>query len=108
MEDKRFKKNDEGFVCAVCSHTVEPLKYSSRDHCPKCLSSLHVDILPGDRKNPCRGILKPVQTLPDAKKGFIIVYKCEKCGESVRCRAALQGDTPDDMSLLIKLTKADF
>ena len=85
-----------------------PLKYSSRDHCPRCLSSIHIDNLPGDRANPCRGILKPIQTLPDSKKGFIIVYKCEKCGETVRCRAALQGDSPDDMNLLIKLTNAGF
>ena len=108
MEEKRFRKNDDGFVCAVCGADVVPLKYSSRDHCPKCLSSLHVDVQPGDRNNPCRGILKPVQALPDAKKGFIIVYKCEKCNETVRCRAALQGDAPDDMNLLIKLTRADF
>lgn len=108
MEDKRFRKNDEGFTCAVCGHEVLPLKYSSRDHCPHCLSSIHIDILPGDRANPCRGILKPIQTLPDSKKGFIIVYKCEKCGETVRCRAALQGDTPDDMNLLIKLTNTGF
>lgn len=108
MEDKRFRKNDEGFICAVCGHKVSPLKYSSRDHCPKCLSSIHIDILPGDRANPCKGILKPIQTLPDSKKGFIIIYKCEKCGETVRCRAALQGDTPDDMNLLIKLTNAGF
>ncbi len=108
MEEKRFRKNDEGFVCAVCNAQVPPLKYSSRDHCPKCLSSLHVDVLPGDRANACRGVLKPVQVLPDSKKGFIIVYKCEKCGETVRCRAALQGDCPDDMSLLIRLTRAEF
>ena len=74
MEDKRFRKNDEGFICAVCGHKVSPLKYSSRDHCPKCLSSIHIDILPGDRANPCKGILKPIQTLPDSKKGFIIIY----------------------------------
>ncbi len=108
MEDKRFKKNDEGFVCRVCGFNVPPLKYSSRDHCPKCLSSIHIDVLPGDRKNECLGTLVPVQTLPDAKKGFIIVYKCEKCGETVRCRAALQGDMPDDTDLLIRLTNTEF
>ena len=107
MEQKRFSKNDNGFVCAVCNKAVPPLKYSSRDHCPYCLSSLHVDVLPGDRQNSCKGILKPVQVLPDAKKDFIIVYKCEKCGESVRCRAAMSGECPDDMALLIKFTNAE-
>ncbi len=108
MQSKRFKKNDESFICAVCKKKVEPLKYSSRDHCPYCLSGLHVDIFPGDRNNSCKGILKPIQTLPDAKKGFIIIYKCEKCNEIVRCRAAIHGETPDSTELLIKLTKADF
>jgi len=108
MEEKRFRKNDEGFICAVCGHEVKPLKYSSRDHCPRCLSSIHIDIKPGDRANPCRGILKPIQVLPDPKKDFIIIYRCEKCGETVRCRAAMQGDSPDDMSLLIKLTRAEI
>lgn len=105
---KRFTKNDNGFICRVCGREVPPLKYSSRDHCPWCLSSIHIDVMPGDRANECLGTLKPVQVLPDAKKDFIIVYKCEKCGESVRCRAAMSGDTPDDMALLIKLTNAEF
>ena len=104
MEGKRFVKNDNGFVCLHCGEMVLPMGKSSRDHCPKCLYSLHVDILPGDRANPCRGKLKPVQCLPDAKKGFILVYRCEKCGQTVRCRAALDCQQPDDQAKLIKLT----
>ena len=37
MEEKRFKNKDEGFICENCNKTVEPLKYTSRDHCPYCL-----------------------------------------------------------------------
>lgn len=103
-EGKRFRKNDGGFVCLYCGRTVPPLGYTSRNHCPFCLFSLHVDIQPGDRANPCRGLLRPVKTEPDPKKGFVIVHRCEKCGKTVRCRAALRGDTPDDPELLIKLT----
>ncbi len=103
MEEKRFVKNDEGFVCAHCGARVEKLGYSSRDHCPVCLYSLHVDKLPGDRQNPCRGQLRPVQSLPDAKKGFIIVYRCEACGKTVRCRAARD----DDGDKLIALTAGE-
>ena len=100
LESKRFCKNDDGFVCVHCGRTVPPLGYSSRNHCPYCLYSLHVDIMPGDRKNPCRGELVPVQSLPDPKKGFVIVFRCEKCGKTVRNRAAAD----DDTDLLIKLT----
>ncbi len=97
---RNFKKNDSGFVCANCGAEVPPLGYTSRDHCNKCLHSLHVDIIPGDRENECKGTLVPVQSLPDAKKGFIIIYKCAKCGDTVRNMAARD----DDTELLIKLT----
>ena len=103
MEEKRFKKNDNGFICEVCKKEVSPLHYTSRNHCPYCLSSLHVDVMPGDRKNTCRGVLRPVQTLPDAKKGFIIVFRCEKCGEIVRNKCA----DDDNTSLLLKLTNPE-
>ena len=103
-EEKRFRKNDRGFVCLHCGRTVPPLGYTSRNHCPFCLWSLHVDVLPGDRANPCRGLLRPVKTEPDPKKGFVIVHRCEKCGATVRCKAALRGNAPDDNDLLIQLT----
>ena len=100
MEQKRFTKNDSGFVCENCGAQIPPLSYSSRDHCSRCLCSLHVDINPGDRANSCRGLLVPTSAEPDAKKGFIINYKCKKCGAALRCRAA----SDDDTELLIKLT----
>ena len=69
MEKKRFAKNDAGFVCAHCGKTVLPLGVSSRDHCPFCLWSVHVDINPGDRSNDCGGMMRPVRTGPAGKKG---------------------------------------
>lgn len=105
MEEKRFQKNDNGFICKSCGFEVEPLGVTSRDHCPRCLCSIHVDINPGDRANDCLGILRPVQVLPDPKKGYIIVYKCDKCGATVRNKAAYPAKIqPDDIDLLIKLT----
>ena len=104
MENKRFTKNDSGFICKNCGREVTPLGYTSRNHCPYCLCSLHVDINPGDRANDCGGILRPIQSLPDPKKGFVIVHRCERCGAVVRNKAALEGDTPDDNDLLIRLT----
>ena len=81
---KNFTKNDEEFICENCGAKVNPLGYSSRDHCPHCLCSKHVDINPGDREAECRGLLKPIQVLPDSKKGYIIIYRCTKCGEERR------------------------
>ena len=105
METKRFKKNDDGFICANCGLEVQPLGYSSRNHCPRCLCSLHVDIMPGDRQNSCGGILRPVRVLPDPKKGYVIIHRCDKCGEERRNRAANEAPVqPDDVDLLIRLT----
>lgn len=108
METKRFSKLDNGFVCENCGKEVPPLGYTSRNHCPYCLYSKHVDINPGDRLNDCGGMLVPVQTLPDPKKGFIIIFKCKKCGKTVRNIAALgKTKVPDNKSLLIKLTNPE-
>ncbi|MBR5227447.1 MAG: RNHCP domain-containing protein [Clostridia bacterium] len=79
-----FIKNDEGFICKNCGHEVEKLKYTSRDHCNKCLYSLHVDIFPGDRLNECKGLLKPVCILDTGKKKMQIEYTCTKCKATVR------------------------
>ncbi len=105
LQEKRFQKNDAGFQCTNCGFQVLPLGTSSRNHCPKCLCSLHVDINPGDRANPCKGLLRPVSAIPDAKKGYIILQKCDKCGEICRNRAAHDAKIqPDDLRLLIALT----
>ena len=113
MEQKRFTKNDDSFICKNCGFEVKPLGYSSRNHCPKCLCSLHVDINPGDRANTCGGILRPIRVEPDPKKGYIIIHKCDKCGEEGNNKAALKltakdnlpQEQYDDEELLIKLTK---
>lgn len=104
MTEKRFRELDEGFLCSHCGETIPPNEVTSRDHCPKCLYSLHVDINPGDRANPCGGVLRPVSAEPHPKKGFVILYRCEKCGQKVRNKAALTGKMPDDTEKIIKLT----
>ena len=105
MESKRFSKNDSGFICKNCGREVLPLGYTSRNHCPFCLCSLHVDINPGDRANLCRGILRPIRTEPDAKKGFVIIHRCDRCGATVRNKSAHEAKVqPDDTDLLIRLT----
>ena len=96
---KQFTKRDESFICENCGKEVNKLGYTSRDHCNHCLCSIHIDNMPGDRANECHGILRPVQVLLDNKKGgYVIEYKCERCGEERRNKAA----DDDDMNLLIK------
>ena len=94
-------KNDNGFVCRNCGKEVTPLGYTSRDHCPYCLHSIHIDIIPGDRANACLGTLVPMSVEPSAKKGYVIVYKCSKCGEFKRNKAA----DDDDFEEMLRIAK---
>ena len=68
MDSKRFQKKDSGFICGHCGKKVEPLGFTSRNHCPFCLWSRHLDELPGDRASECGGLMEPVSAQPDAKK----------------------------------------
>lgn len=78
---KKFNMMDETFICENCGEEVDKLKYTARDHCPFCLYSKHVDINPGDRKNNCHGLLKPIG-IEKFKDTFKIIYVCEKCNET--------------------------
>lgn len=109
METKRFAKNDSGFICGYCGKEVLPLKETSRNHCPFCLHSKHLDINPGDRAADCKGDMEPISAAPDPKKGFIITHRCTKCGALRRNKAVPEAKVqPDNMDLLIKLTVNDF
>lgn len=99
-ENRSFVEIDEEFICENCGKKVTKLGYSCRNHCPYCLHSKHVDVKPGDRQEKCHGDLEPVSMFPDAKKGYVIVFKCKKCGEIRRNKAAKD----DDMNLLIDLS----
>jgi len=97
---KVFTKNDNAFICKACGKQVPPLGYSSRNHCPYCLASLHVDINPGDRACDCGGIMYPVAVTPHPKQGYIITHKCSVCQKVGNNRCAAD----DDVALLIKYT----
>ena len=96
---KLFTKNDNSFICEHCKKEVQPLSYTSRDHCPYCLYSKHVDINPGDRLNTCMGLLKPIG-IEKFKGTYKIVYKSEKCGETHKNIMAKD----DDNDLIIELS----
>ena len=100
MEHKSlFTKIDESFICENCGKKVEKLGYTCRNHCRYCLHSKHVDINPGDRAETCQGDLEPIG-LEIGKKGYVIVFKCKKCGKIRKNKAA----EDDDMNLIIKLS----
>ena len=99
---KKFNMIDESFVCENCGYETSKLNYTARDHCPKCLYSKHVDIMPGDRMNPCQGLMKPIG-IEKYKNTYKIIYKCSKCQQIHKNIMA----NDDDYDLIIKLSVSD-
>lgn len=96
---KRFTMKNENFTCENCRMEVSKASNTARDHCPYCLYSKHLDILPGDRKNTCHGLMEPIG-IEKFKNTFKILYKCQKCGDIHKNIANLE----DNMDLLITLS----
>lgn len=72
-----FIKKEEDFICEKCGFEVVGNGYTN--HCPQCLWSKHVDISPGDRREMCGGLMKPIN-IEKRGKEYTIIHKCIKCG----------------------------
>lgn len=96
---KRFNMIDEKFKCMNCGMDVDTLNYTARDHCPRCLYSRHVDVMPGDRQNKCMGLMMPIG-IEKYKNTYKIIYKCLSCGEVHKNIMAQD----DDYDMIVKLS----
>lgn len=90
---------DEAFSCFNCSFAVPLGGRRPRDHCPRCLFSRHVDVVPGDRAANCDGALVPVGA-EQTGKGWMILYCCEQCGMTRRNRFLDDVSDPDSQAVL--------
>lgn len=99
--ERKFTEIDEEFICENCGKRIEKLGYSCRNHCNYCLYSKHVDINPGDRLETCHGLLEPIGIEMSNKKGYVIIYKCKKCGQIRKNKAAKD----DDFNMILKISK---
>jgi hypothetical protein len=96
MVGKHFQRTPEDFTCEWCGAEVKGTGYT--DHCPNCLASKHVDINPGDRASPCQGKMIPISAIYKGGE-FTINYRCERCHEKKRVKAA----EDDNKDLLVQL-----
>lgn len=86
---------NEPFICEHCGKKVSKSDYTARDHCPYCLYSKHVDNNPGDRMNPCKGLLVPIG-IEKFKQSYKIIYRCEKC-QTIHKNIALRDDNIEEI-----------
>ena len=96
---------NDGFVCGHCRREVLPLTQGSfRNHCPYCLWSRHVDVVPGDRAESCRGLMEPVGVEGTTATGWTIHHRCSRCRATRAIRAALDDpQQPDDWDRIVEL-----
>ncbi|MET9620505.1 RNHCP domain-containing protein [Streptomyces sp. NPDC006464] len=74
----------DAFRCVGCRLDV-PLAApgtAHRNHCPHCLTSLHVDRrIPGDRAAECRGRMAALSMSVRTDGEWMIIHSCLSCGE---------------------------
>jgi ribosome biogenesis GTPase / thiamine phosphate phosphatase len=91
----------DSFTCRHCNWAVagEAAGTDHRNHCPRCLWSLHLDDRPGDRASGCRGEMEPIAI--HARRGgeWSVLQRCTECGVIKANRIA--GD--DNEWLLLQL-----
>ncbi|MCP2258129.1 RNHCP domain-containing protein [Streptoalloteichus tenebrarius] len=84
LPDRRGSAHTDAFRCVGCRLDV-PLSApgtAHRNHCPHCLTSLHVDRrIPGDRDADCRGRMEAMglSVRPDGE--WMLIHHCLECGE---------------------------
>ena len=108
---KHFKKGyykthacTDSFTCKQCGRLVVSAGAGSdhRNHCPNCLSSLHVDIEPGDRASDCGSLMEPVAVWVRKNGEWAIIHRCRRCGKLSSNRVAADDNPMKLMSIALK------
>lgn len=95
---QNFKRRIENFVCENCGEKVAGNGFTN--HCPCCLFSKHVDIMPGDRAEECGGLMEPIGL--ELEKGkYVITQKCLKCGRIWRNESRPEDDISQFLTSLL-------
>lgn len=111
LNAKHLKKTDyrhdactESFTCKVCGRLIAPEGAGSRhrNHCPRCLSSVHVDDTPGDRASLCGGIMDPIGVWVRKDGEWAVIHRCRSCGALRANRIAADDNPALLMSIAVK------
>ena len=91
---RNFTRTVEDFTCVHCGLPVRGDGYTN--HCPRCLWSRHVDVVPGDRAERCGGAMRPV-AVEVRGAGYAVRHRCEGCG-AVRSTRAHVADSVEALT----------
>ncbi len=94
----------QSFICSTCGRKVfsEGAGSKHRNHCPHCLSSLHLDNIPGDRASGCGGIMEAIGVWVRKDGEWAIIHRCKKCGHLSSNRIAADDNPAKLLSIALK------
>ncbi len=92
------------FTCRACGRSVTPggAGTDHRNHCPYCLSSMHVDNEPGDREATCHGTMDAIAVWVRKGGEWAIVHRCRTCGKMDSNRIAADDNPMKLMALAMR------
>ena len=92
------------FICRKCGRLVVSAGAGSshRNHCPNCLTSLHLDVEPGDRAADCGGLMEPVAVWVRKGGEWAMIHRCGRCGALHSNRVAADDNPMKLMSIAMK------
>jgi RNHCP domain len=98
VQTPKFQRRIEDFKCEHCGALVHGGGFTN--HCPVCLWSMHVDINPGDRAEPCQGLMEPI-AVERKRDEYRIKFRCRRCGQERWNKAAPE----DDFEVLLQIAR---
>lgn len=92
------------FNCRSCGARVELSGAGSehRNHCPRCLCSVHLDNEPGDRAADCGGVMEPIGVWVRRDGEWALIHRCRSCGAFSSNRIAADDDPLKLMSIAVR------
>lgn len=88
--------------CAARPVAPEGAGSRHRNHCPKCLSSVHEDHAPGDRASLCKGIMDPIGVWVRKNGEWALIHRCRSCGAIHSNRVAADDNPALLMSIAVR------
>ena len=69
------------FQCDHCHELVEQYAPGTRhrNHCPRCLWSVHLDDQAGDQAAGCGEMMEPVAVQVRANGEWLLIHRCKRC-----------------------------
>ncbi|AIE85127.1 ribosome small subunit-dependent GTPase A [Fimbriimonas ginsengisoli] len=110
-EDEPPDERRPSFACQACGSEIPRGGGGTehRNHCPRCLCSLHLDAVPGDRLACCGGVMEPIAVWVRKGGEWAIVHRCRDCGHLSSNRIAADDNDALLLSLAVRpLSKPPF